>query len=112
MNFYNPYYMVPMTNMVRPSLFNSLRGSFSFGNLLNGTQRTLNLINQAIPIVKQISPVVRNARTMFRVMNEFKKTDAPRQRTNNAYNHSVNNINNTYKDQSEITDEYGPKFFV
>ena len=38
-------------------------------------QKTLNIINQTIPVIKQVKPVVDNAKTMFRVMNEFKKID-------------------------------------
>jgi len=52
-----------------------LLGGIKWGSLVDGTQKTLGIINQAIPIVKQARPVLNNARTMFRVMNEFKKTD-------------------------------------
>ncbi|MBQ9011801.1 MAG: hypothetical protein IJ093_04045 [Bacilli bacterium] len=89
--------------MARPSVFRSLRGSFSLTNLLNGTQRTLNIINQAIPIVKQVSPVVKNAKTMFKVMNEFKKVDMPAGKNNNS----------SYEEKNSVTsEEYGPTFFV
>ena len=108
MNFYNPYYMMPVNTIARPGLFSSLRGSFSLTNLLNGTQRTLNLINQAIPIVKQVSPVVKNARTMFRVMNEFKKVDSPKKNNKNISN--INSSSNEVKE--DINYEYGPTFFV
>jgi len=53
-----------------------LLGGIKWGSLVDGTQKTLGIINQAIPIVKQARPVLNNARTMFRVMNEFKKTDS------------------------------------
>lgn len=105
MNYYSPFYM--MYPVARPSLFRTIRNSFrsiNFGNILSGTQRTLNIVNQAIPLVKQIKPVVRNAGTMFKVMNEFKKTDAPwRENCKNS-----NCLNN------EVMEEYGegPKFFV
>ena len=72
MNYYNPYMGYPY---MKTSGISGFFKNFSFGNLLNGTQKTLNLINQAIPIVRQIGPVMKNAKTMFRVMNEFKKVD-------------------------------------
>lgn len=120
MNYYNPYYMMAPLTTARPSLFGALsrgigRGGISLGSIINGTQRTLGLVNQAIPVVKQISPVVKNARTMFRVMNEFKKTDAPVSATNNI---NVPN-NSTPIENVQISDEVtepisngGPTFFA
>lgn len=81
MNFYNPYFGVP-TALTTPNASRGLlRGLFgrgiNWGSILNNTQRTLGIINQAIPVVKQVSPIVNNAKTMFRVMNEFKKVETP-----------------------------------
>ncbi len=47
--------------------FGSPRRKFNWGNFLNNTQRTLGIVNQAIPIVYQIKPILNNARTMFRI---------------------------------------------
>lgn len=80
MNFYNPYYYSPYALPVNTSrgLFSSLFGrGISFSSILNGTQKTLNIVNQAIPVVKQVTPMIKNAKTMFKVMNEFKKVDEP-----------------------------------
>ena len=108
MNYYNPYYFIPVANMARPSLFGAIRNglrSINFNGILNGTQRTLSIVNQAIPLVKQVTPVMKNAKTMFKVMNEFKKTDTPKQN-----NYSKNNTNNTEKTKEEYS--AGPTFFV
>ena len=79
MNFYNPYYYMQPTNFIQPKigLLGRLFGSsgLSISNFLNGTQRVLNIANQTIPLVKQVKPLVGNAKTMFKVMNEFKKTE-------------------------------------
>lgn len=107
MNYYNPYYFIPMTSMARPSLFGAIRNSLrglNFSGILNGTQRTLSIVNQAIPLVKQVTPVMRNAKTMFKVMNEFKKTDKPKQ--NNNY--KTNNVSENVDEQYDV----GPTFFV
>lgn len=61
---------------VRPGLLGRLFGtskSFSFSGFLDGTQKTLGIINQAIPIVYQIKPMVQNAKTMFRIADEIRK---------------------------------------
>ena len=79
MNFYNPYYYAMPTNYIQPNigLLGRLFGksSISITNFINGTQKVLNIANQTIPLVKQVKPVIGNAKTMFKVMNEFKKTE-------------------------------------
>lgn len=77
MNYYNPYFNVYpyMTNVPKIGLFSRIFGNLNFSNILSGTQKTLNIINQSIPIIKQAKPVINNAKTMFKVINEFKKSD-------------------------------------
>ena len=80
MNYYNPYVdTYPYMNVApKVGLFSRIfGGNLSFGSILSGTQKTLNIVNQAIPIVKQAGPVINNAKTMFKVMNEFKKVETP-----------------------------------
>lgn len=78
MNFYNPYYMPYMVPRSSGGILSRLFGNgISFNSILNGTQKTLNIINQAIPVVKQVTPMFRNAKTIFNVMNEFRKVDEP-----------------------------------
>ena len=119
MNFYNPYYMMtPMVSAARPGLFSALRGAsggLTLGNIVNGTQKTLGIINQAISIVKQVTPVMRNAKTMFKVMNEFKKVDTPsaskteeKQSTNNG----INSVTSEPVVEKEETMDGGPTFFI
>ena len=101
MNFYNPYlYSIPASTST------GLLSKVSFGSILSGTTKALNFVNQAIPVVKQVSPLVKNAKTMFRVMNEFKKTDIPSHNANIAKevpdNQSLPNFSNSN----------GPTFFV
>ncbi len=50
---------------------NGLR-SINWSNMLNNTQKTLNIINQAIPIAYQIKPMVNNAKTMFKIIGAVK----------------------------------------
>ena len=75
MNFYNPYYF-PYQNVTRGSLFGGLLKKISFSKILNGAERTLNTVNQIIPLVKQARPMVDNAKTMFRLMSEFNRDDS------------------------------------
>lgn len=120
MNYYNPYYMMAPMTAARPGLFGLLsRGAgrgITLSSIINGTQRTLGLVNQAIPIVKQVTPVMKNAKTMFRVMNEFKKVDAPTNNSNSVSNdYSSNEVSNEEVINTEKQDYVssgGPTFFV
>ena len=112
MNYYNPYFFTanPMysTNGILGFLRNA-RG-LNLSTFLNGTQRTLNIINQAIPVIKQMSPVVRNAKTMFRVMNEFKKVDSKEPTNKNINNNQ--NIKENIQTSNTYYNDNGPTFFL
>ena len=111
MNYYNPYFAsYPYYNVAsKTGLFSKLFGSgFSFSKILSGTQKTLNFANQAIPLVKQVSPMMRNAKTMFKVMNEFKKVDTP---IKNNKNIDLNNIIQK-ENSTTYSKNTGPTFFL
>ena len=72
--FNNPYNMYPFINQgmnlgnqvatgaikaPKGGFFKSLAG-IKWGNILNNTQKTLNVINQAIPVYYQIKPIYNN----------------------------------------------------
>lgn len=69
-NPYNPYYSFYPTT--KTGLFQKLVQGFSFQKFLDGTQKTLGLINQAIPVYNQMKPIINNAKTMFRIVDELK----------------------------------------
>lgn len=94
MNYYNPYFYL-MPNTPRVGLFQRIFGNISFGNIINGTERALNFANQAIPFVKQVKPIIGNAKTIFKVMNEFKRNENIKPNRN-----------------ENITTQNGPKFFA
>ena len=73
-NYYNPNY-----NNRR--FFNYKKINFS--KLLDGAQKTLNIINQSIPIIYQIKPLYENTKTAFKVMNAIKddEKEAKKQET-------------------------------
>lgn len=92
MNFYNPYlYSIPVE-----TASTSLLSRLSLSSIINGTSRTLNLVNQAIPVFKQMSPLIKNAKTIFNVMNEFKKTDEE----------AIQEV------EKAVVSEEGPTFFI
>lgn len=95
MNFYNPYFY----SMPTESGLSSILSKFSLSSIINGTSKTLNLVNQAIPVVKQVSPLMKNMKTMFNVINEFKKTEN-------------NDTNNNEQIESKKINQNNPTFFI
>ena len=107
---YNPYaYYMPLANTpVKAGLFRSLFRGVNLGKILTNTGKTLNVINQTLPIVKQASPIIRNTKTMFKVMNEFKKVDTPP--TKNQQKEEIP-VNIEKQTPSSSVDQ-GPTFFM
>lgn len=114
---YNPYYYMtpyiaqtPIRNGVFGSFFRSVRG-INWSSILGGTQKALNIANQAIPVIRQITPMINNAKTMFRVMNEFKKVETPETSDSNEQVVSeIKETDNLLIENSNYND--GPTFFV
>lgn len=117
MNYYNPYFsMSPYIAAPQSTgLFSKLLGGgtgIKWGSILSGTQKALGFANQAIPMVKQVSPVIKNAKTMFKVMNEFKKVDINQKNMQTTTNdNSMSNIEiSDNKEKPSYND--GPTFFI
>lgn len=100
-----------------------LLSKFSFSGFLNGASKTLNVVNQAIPIFYQVKPIINNAKTMFKIMNVVKDDDKPKNnvtreiRNNNVStkpqtNTSIqNSIQQSRTSQTESSTE-NPIFFI
>lgn len=88
--------MYPYTN---PSLLNqglNIIKNIKWGAILDGTQKTLGVVNQAIPVFYQIKPLVENTKTMFRVANAI---NSP-------------NINNITEKKEEKMNNTSPIFYI
>ena len=103
-NFF-PYQQANPERLVRRGLFSSFLSGTSkinWSNLLNNTQKTLNVINQAIPVYYQVKPIYNNAKTMFRMVSALKDDDT-----------KIDKQKKTNKAQSEKKDtSNGPVFFL
>ncbi|MFV0249963.1 MAG: VrrA/YqfQ family protein [Bacilli bacterium] len=118
MNYYNPYFStIPYTSApMRNGILSSLLGgkTLSFTSILSGVQKTIGFANQAIPLARQISPTIKNAKTMFKVMNEFKRVE-PNNKVNSSFKTSStsknnSNVENIINNEKFISD--GPTFFI
>jgi len=68
----NPYMMssIPKAGLLSRSL--SALKTVKWSSLLEGTQKTLGVINQAIPVVYQIKPIFSNAKAIFKIAGAMK----------------------------------------
>lgn len=93
----NPiFFQQPNIKLAKTSIFN-------FSELLNKTQRTLNIVNQALPIFYQIKPLWNNTKTILKIANIInEKPKEIRKQTvnqNNKKNEIENNTKQTTKKQ-------------
>ena len=95
----NPYNYYPYMNTMqvrpKPSLFRSLSG-IKWETILNNTQKTLNVINQAIPVYYQIKPIFSNLKSFGKLVSAFNEEDSKN-----------NNIETIKKENS-----HNPTFFI
>lgn len=102
------------------TLGKGLLGKFSFSGFLNGASKTLNVVNQAIPIYYQVKPIFNNARTMFRIMGAVKDDDKTL-KSNTTNNQNINYPTSTKVNKPTINQinnnvpsfqEENPTFFI
>lgn len=99
----NPNFFAYSAFSPKPSLFSKIKG-ISFSELLNGTQKTLNIINQAIPIIYQVKPLLANAKTILRIANAINIDNDTKTNT------TKKTINNEVKKETISYNE--PTFFI
>ena len=70
--------MVPKTGLLGRlgGVTGAVKG-INWGGLLNNASRTLGVINQAIPVVKQAGPMLNNMKSMMRLATAFKNETSP-----------------------------------
>lgn len=111
---------MPSSGGLFSRIFGSLRG-VNWSDLLNGANKTLNVVNQTIPLVRQAGPMFNNMRSMLRIAKAFgSETNNSNSRivnnsqknnliTNN--NQVISNSENSTLNKDALDDNY-PNFFV
>ena len=109
-------------NMTRDSLFSKISNSFGFfkninwGGFINNASKTLGVINQTIPIVKQARPMFRNIKSVLKLASVFKdETDTTKSKEITKQNitpkqNIISNINNEKKADETFNNQ--PTFFI
>lgn len=78
----------------------------NWGGLITNASKTLNVVNQAIPLVRQVGPMMSNMRSMLRVASIFKdETDRKptRQSSNTSYSTNLTNRNTSYNSTNNFS---------
>lgn len=90
----------------------SLLGKLNWSSLLSNAQKTLNVVNQAIPLYYQVKPVFNNIKTLGKIGREFTKAGSVSTTNTESINTSEpqgasNNIND-----SSLSSVPNPTFFL
>ena len=95
--------------------------SVNWGGLLTNANKTLDVVNQAIPLVRQAGPMFNNMRSMLQIAKAFGSETTTRtnsnstgnmQTTNNNSNIVTNNDTNQYLTQEKEVQDNVPNFFI
>lgn len=79
---------------------------FNWGSLLNNASKTLGVVNQAIPVVREFGPMMNNMRSMIKVASVFKdETDnSPRKNSKEKKEENINQTVST-NDSTDASDD-------
>ena len=96
---------------------NSIR-RFNWNGLITGANKTLNVVNQSIPLIRQTGPIVNNMKNMFKIARIFGNETSNKNSSGIIENKFVNKFcteskNNCVHDKkNEVLDGNYPNFFV
>ena len=132
---YSPM-MTMAPNMMRSSLGSGIGGGFrsllgltprmgssigtagrgiNWASLLNNTSKTIGVVKEAIPIVKEVGPMMNNMRSMFKIASVFKdETDTSSGIKNTSESSTSNNVSldKTTTESSQNYRANTPNFFL
>lgn len=102
-------YMMPQ---VAPKTgLSALLGKINIASILSNTQKTLSVVNQAIPLYYQIKPVFKNLKTLSKLGKEFSNIGNENNTSNN-----ISSINNEVKEEvikdQNLNAVPNPSFFI
>ncbi len=88
----------------------------NWSSLLNNTSKTLGVVREAIPIVKEVGPMMNNMKSMLKVASVFKDaTDVNSENTSSDRSNNIksttDNFNNQNSTKTNIT-QNEPNFFL
>ena len=111
-----PYYMANPAYLSMPNTLSSsattlkgatgLLGKLNISSILSNAQKTLNVVNQAIPLYYQVKPMFNNLKTIGKIGKEFKNI-GQKENNNNLNIKKVEEKNNL-----KNKNDFSPTFFI
>ena len=109
-----PYFFPGISSAANAAGKASIFSKISLGTILTNASKTLNVINQAIPLYYQAKPVISNLKSLTKITKEFvskpNNNEIKKEDTNNK------NVNNETTNKIEIKKEEtsipNPSFFL
>ena len=83
--------------------------NMNFGGILNNVSRTLGVVKDAIPIVKEVRPMIGNMRSIVKIASAF-KDETENQKKEHVNNESTSSPNNNINNKNSYNNE--PNFFL
>ena len=96
----------------------SIFSKINLSSLLSNVQKTLGVVNQAIPLYYQVKPVFKNLKALGKIGKEFTKINGNNNQSSNesTQQETVTNISNNNVTTSNITDSQNdypiPTFYL
>lgn len=112
-NYAAPLASAASTGTKAASIFSKL----NLGSILSTAQKTLNVVNQAIPLYYQVKPVFKNFKTIGKIGKELTRMNASSNNTpvNNTQSNTTNETNESKSEiniNSESNNVPNPSFFL
>lgn len=106
-----PYFFPGISNAAATTSKASIFSKLSLGTILSNASKTLNVINQAIPLYYQAKPVISNLKSLSKITKEFtNKSSSNEIKKDNNIENTNNKVNeNIKKEESNIPN---PSFFI
>ena len=82
----------------------------TFSRILGGAYKTLTIANQVIPLYRQVSPMIKNARNAFSIINEINKSNK-KEKKNIGFNNVKLQTKNVVSQKKELSLN-NPIFFI
>lgn len=122
-NNFRPF-MMPNNMMYTPgvtrSIFNAggIRNLFggihniNWSGMLNNVSRTLGVVRDAIPVVKEVGPMINNMKSMIKIASVFKDETDNKKINNNQNTQNVPKENSTTSTTPNYNYNNEPNFFL
>lgn len=106
-----PYFFPGVSNAASAADKTSIFSKISLGTILTNASKTLNVINQAIPLYYQAKPIISNLKSLSKITKEFTHKSSIKQikKENNIINNNSNINDEIKKEESNIPN---PSFFL